>query len=361
MVAFLAINPWLLYWGLLPVSDFLFADLVIAVFLLLRRKNGKLGWWCIAGLIGAAAYFTKVAGILIVPAVWLGCLRAGAPAYGLRGEWKRAMAITLPILAAFATWTVWAQRHRAELEHSVMWYYTDYIAFHVKNGGLSAMPEIVQANLLSFLGIAGNSVLYNLADSVPGRFIAIVILAGAISGTCRLIRRTGSIEYPLFCAFLLTVLLVWNFSPNVRLAAPAMPLLAMGLWEEAAHVASLIRHAAQSAQMSNRVAARVMVATVLGAVACAVVLNIHSIFAGLPELIQADRTAHARQRSTFEWCRRFLPSSAVVMANNDTLLYLSTGLSAVRAVPDSVVFTGAIPPARSRHLLIWMISSANSA
>jgi hypothetical protein len=331
MTAFLAINPWLLYWGLLPIADFFFASLVIAVFLLLRKTAQTTLWWGAIGLLCAAAFLTKLAGILILPAICLGCLRAG------RILWKRILVVTIPGIVAFAGWTLWAQLHRSPVEHSVMWYYTDYAALF-RNGGLPALPQIAQTNLLSLIMLAGDSVLYNLSESMLGRFAAVILLAATISGTRRLIRRTGSVEYPLFCGLLAVLLVVWIFSPNVRLAAPLMPLLAMGLWEEGEHIAHLIALSRNSKKSSDRMAAQLIRVGLVAGIAAAAFLNVRYIVVTIPQLLQADRVASVEERSVFAWCKQFLPASAVVMANNDTLLHLSTGLKAVRAVPDSVAF-----------------------
>ncbi len=321
MVAFLAINPWLLYWGLLPIADFFFATLILAVFLLFRKH------WATAGLLAAAAALTKVAGILILPALLF-----------TKPRTRRSLLIAVPIVVAFAAWTLWAQSHRSHLDHSVMWYYTDYLGFYLKNNGLAALPDIAPTNLTSLIMLAGNSVLQNLSDSMAGRFLSVILFAAAISGTRRLIRRTGSPEYPVFCGLLLLLLIVWNFSPNVRLAAPVMPLLAMSLWEEGAHLATLISRSITSKKLSDRIAAHGIRTAVLAGIALAAFLNVQFIFTGLPALLQADRVQTAEDRALFDWCRKSLPSTAAVMANNDTLFHLTTGLKAVRPVPNSVAF-----------------------
>ena len=77
MAAFLALSPWIIYWATVPFSDYLFAALVAGTFLLLNRRL-----FLAAGLIAAAAYLTKSAGLLIVPAVLIGSVR--------RRDWKSA-------------------------------------------------------------------------------------------------------------------------------------------------------------------------------------------------------------------------------------------------------------------------------
>ena len=328
MMAFLAINPWLIYWALLPITDLLFAALVCAVYWLLRTKPH---WSWTIGFIGAAAYFTKVAGVLIVPAILLGCLLTDR-------NWKRAVVICTPILAAFLSWTAWTQSHRMASDQSIIWYYTDYLGFHVKNGGITALPSILQSNLLAFVMTTGESILFNLGEHMFGTYLAVVILAAAISGTGRLIKRTQEIGYPIFCALHLSLILCWNFSPNVRLASPLMPLVAMGLWEEGVHVAGLIRRSIDSKKSGDRIIAQVFRTAVFGGLVCAAYMNVHFIFRGLPALIESDRIALNAERPVLEWCQKSLPANAFVLANHDTLFHLATGLNGLRAVPNSIAF-----------------------
>jgi hypothetical protein len=328
MVVFLASCPWLVYWALLPTADIIFSLLVAGLFLLLRQHRDDSRWWWVIGGIGAAACLTKVAAILIVPAIWAGGWR---PA-----QWKRSLAITLPMLAAFTGWTLWAALQRAPGANSVLWYYTDYVAFDIKNGGLAALPQIVESNLGSLLATVGNCFFFDLANSLPGRFLAVIILAAWISGVRRMVKRAVAVEYAVFCILLVLLLLVWNFSPNARLLAPALPLLAMGLCAEAEHLAGLIQRAARSLKKADRIAAPVVGAGVAAGWAAALLLNLNFIAHGIPALLDRDRSALARDRNTFEWCKRSLPASSVILANNDTYLYLATGLTSVRAVPSSV-------------------------
>src|ERR1700730_3765952 len=75
LCAFLALSPWIIYWSTIPFSDYLFAALVVATFLILTRAAGSPRWLLAAGMAGSAAYLTKSAGLLIVPAVLIGSFR----------------------------------------------------------------------------------------------------------------------------------------------------------------------------------------------------------------------------------------------------------------------------------------------
>jgi hypothetical protein len=173
---------------------------------------------------------------------------------------------------------------------------------------------------------------------MPGRFLSILVVAAMVTGAVRIVKKTGLIEYPIFCLLLAMTLSVWNFSPSVRLMLPIFPLLAVGLYLEGGVLAQLIRRSVQGKDFGNRVAAYVILAGIV--VGCLYGIRQNSIFIArqIPALLQQSRELTARSREVFRWCRTSLPASAVVLASDDTLVYLYTGRKSVRPVPNSVAF-----------------------
>jgi hypothetical protein len=330
LCAFLALSPWIVYWATVPVSDYLFAALVSGTFWLLNRAPSKRWWFLAAGITAAAACLTKSAGMLIVPAVLAGSFR--------RRDWRSAGIVLVPVLPAIAGWMVWANVHRAASDQPILWYYTDYIGAFLKKGGLRALPDIIPHNLVSIMTAAGSVVIHDLPDSMPGRFVCILIVTAMITGAVRIVKRTGLIEYPVFCLLLALTLSVWNFSPSVRLMLPMFPLLAIGLRLEGGVLAHLIRRSLQGKDWGNRVTAYAILAGIL--LGCFYGIRQNSLFIArqIPALLQQSRQWTARSREVFSWCRASLPSSAVVLASDDTLVYLYTGRKSVRPVPNSIAF-----------------------
>src|SRR5579872_713003 len=325
LCAFLALSPWIIYWATVPFSDYLFAALVAATFLLFNRRL-----FLAAGLIAAAACLTKSAGFLIVPAVLIGGFR--------RRGWRSVGVFLAPVLPAIAGWTLWTNAHRISSDQPILWYYTDYIGAFLKNGGLQALPDIIAHNLMSIMTASGSVVVHSLPDSMPGRFLCILVVAAMVTGAVRIVKRTGLVEYPIFCLLLALTLAAWNFSPSVRLMLPMLPLLAIGLYLEGGVLAALIRRSLQGKDIGNRVAAYVITAAM--AAGCLYGIRQNAIFIAreIPALLQQSRELTARSREVFQWCRTSLPASAVVLASNDTLVYLYTGRKSVRPVPNSVAF-----------------------
>ena len=189
LCAFLALSPWIVYWATVPFSDYLFAALVAGSFCLWNRRL-----FFAAGMVAAAACLTKSAGMLMVPAVLIGTI--------WRRDWRSAGVFLAPVLLAIAGWTLWANGHHVHSDEPILWYYTDYIGAFLKNDGLRALPDILPHNLVSILTACGSVVIHNLPDSMPGRFLSILVVAAMITGAVRIVKRTGLIEYPVFCLLL---------------------------------------------------------------------------------------------------------------------------------------------------------------
>ncbi len=330
LCAFLALSPWIIYWATVPFSDYLFAALVAGTFVILHRASGDWRWLLAAGITAAAACLTKSAGMLIVPAVLIGSF--------WRREWRSAGVFLVPVLPAIAGWTLWANFHRAVSEQPILWYYTDYIGAFLKNGGLRALPDIIPNNLVAIMNASGSVVIQNLPASMPGRFLCVLIAAATVTGAFRIVKRTGLIEYPAFCLLLAVTLSLWNFSPNVRLMLPMFPLLAIGLYLEGGVLAALIRRSLQGKDFGNRAAAYVILAGIVAGCGYGIRQNAMFIAREIPALLEQGREWTARSREVFRWMNASLPSSAVVLASDDTLVYLYTGRKSVRPVPNSVAF-----------------------
>lgn len=332
LCAFLALSPWTIYWATVPVSDYLFTALMAAAFVALHRSAGAPGkaWLAGAALLTSAAFLTKSAGLLIVPAAALGM--------GLRRAWGRLGLYLAMVTPPAAGWLLWTASHRVVTSEPILWYYTDYLGAFFKTGGVAALPEIIPSNLLSMMATVGEAVIHDLSDSLPGRFLSILLLVASVTGAFRIRKRAGRSEYPVFCGLLAATLLIWNYSPNARLMLPLMPLAAMGMYLEGVKFARLLRGAFAGPDRGNRAAAYVIAA---GAAACCIYgvsWNARFLFTGMPAMLEAGRQRNLESRKVLDWCRDELPASSVLLAANDSMVYLYTGLKSVRPVPNSVAF-----------------------
>jgi hypothetical protein len=331
LAAFLALSPWIIYWATVPFPDYLFTALVAGTFVLLHHAQQKSrGWFLAAGVMAMAAYLTKPAGLLLVPAVLIKGFR--------RRDWRSLALFLAPVLPAAAVCTLWANARLTPSDQPILQYYTGYVGAFFKGGALAALPDIIPHNLTSLITALGTAVIQDLPTSMPGRFLCVLIAAAVVSGTVRISKRTGRVEYPVFCLLLALTLSVCYFSPTIRLMLPLLPLLAMGLYAEGAVLIEHIARSVKGQELTNRI-------TAYGITAAAVVgclYGLHSngrfIVHDIPALLQQSREWTVRRREVFRWCRASLPASAVVLASDDTLFYLYTGRKSVKPVPNGVAF-----------------------
>ena len=94
----------------------------------------------------------------------------------------------------------------------------------------------------------------------------------------------------------------------------------------------------QGRDLGNRIAAYVILIAILSGCVYGIRRNALFIAREIPALLQQGRESTARSREVFTWIRTTLPPSAVVLASNDTLVYLYTGRKSVRPVPNSIAF-----------------------
>lgn len=323
LAGFLAMSPMVIYWATVPNADYLFAAVAMAACTALRKTGGR--WLAVAGVLAAAAYLTKAAGIVLVP--------AAAMLLVWRRNWRGLIYFVAPVVPAIGAWTLWERAHRAAMDHPVWWYYTDYVGAFLKNGSLNALPRILSVNSANFIESAGSVVMHDLGESLAGRFVCVLVVAAMVTGAIRLWKRAA--EYPVFCAMLAALLCVWNFSPNVRLMLPLTPLIAAGLYLELRRFGGLVRSALHT-RGSNFVAACVLTAAVTLGWIAAEWRNARFIFETIPTMMARSREQNRRMEPMLAWMRASLPAGSVVLAYPDTVVYLSTGLASVRAVPDSV-------------------------
>ncbi len=324
LAALMAVSPLVIYWAAIPMADYLFAALVMGVFLATGRHA-----WLLAGLLAAAAYLTKSTGLLLVPAIVIALL--------LRRQWRPLATFLLATTPAIAGWLLWSRLHRAPSGHLVLAYYTDYTGYLLRGGGLQALSDIVPANAVTLCTAAGSLFWHDIADSLIGRFLSILVAAVTVTGGVRLARRTGAPEYPLFCALLAAVLCVWNFSPSVRLILPLAPLVVIGVWLEGENFVRLVRQSLATGG-ANRILACVLMAGAMLLAGYALWQNFVFVSQTIPAVMAQSRQKFRDLAQVHAWMRAHLPQSAVVLAADDTLLYLNTGLHAVRPVPNSVAF-----------------------
>lgn len=318
LVAVLALSPWVIFLSTTLMSELAFSAVLLAALIGIERSAAKNSMALLAGLTGAAAYLIKTAALplLLVGPLWL----------AFRRRYRAAAMFFCAMLPAVVWWTVWVRGHITQARDPVSLYYTSYLGYQLYNVSWKDLPLVAWKNLDGvFTGTAG-LVIFDLAKTAWGTFLARFLAIGTITGTARLARRIGATPYHWFAAAYTAILLVWHFPPNERFMLPVFPLLAAGLAVELTHLAGMLNRTAR-ASSGNRVAAAIIMSALAGLVCIGVALNADAVWRQFPEIISQHRAVLASNRAAFNWIARNAPEGNFY-ACDDPVFFLYTGLHA---------------------------------
>lgn len=311
-----ALNPFVALAGASLLSELPFSILLLLALALVERARDprRPAWLAIAaGALGAAAFLTRSAGVVLLAAAPL--------AFALRRQFHRAALFAGAMLPVVAGWFLWAHVHRSS---AVSAYYTDYLGYYWQDVAARDLPGMAWRNLDSLLTSLGSLLVFgtNL------RNIAWLLAAAALAGVVRLSRREGVNSFHLFTGFYLLLLVFWNYMPDQRFLLPVYPVLLAGFLAELKNIGRTIPARART------VAAVVFLAIVAWQTAFA-------FGKVLPAFLEAHRARRERLLAIHERARAALPSNATLLAYRDPLVWLSTGRRAERlVVPPSLLYRG---------------------
>jgi hypothetical protein len=302
------------------LSAGLMSDLVFSVALLAamqaiesadRSTRRALG----AGALAAVAYLIKTAALPLAIAgpLWL----------ALRKKYRAAALMFGAMLPAIAAWTFWSRAHMTHAHDLVSLYYTNYLGYQIYNVGWRDLPVVIWKNLDGvFCGIA-ELLIFDVAKSAWGMYLARFLGIVVIAGTVRFARRAGMTPYHWFALGYAAILVVWHFPPNNRFLLPLFPLLLAGLATELANLARVIRNEWPRGRANKLVVAGI--ATGLAGISyIAIVWNIRALRHEIPTAIAQHRTVLASNRMAFAWIAQHVPAGSFY-AYDDPVFYLYTG------------------------------------
>jgi hypothetical protein len=313
-MALLGLSPYMGLFGTRMFSEIPFTALVLATLILARRTGDKA--ILAAAVAAGAAYLTRTAGIALVASVllWL----------AWRRDFRRAKlfaAVTLPVVAG---WGIWTATHRTSHDLTLI-YYTDYLGFQFANVGWDNLMVVLWKNFDQILYGMGALVMPKVIENLPFKILTQVIAAAMISGVVRLARKGILVDYALFSAFSVAILLVWHYPATERFVLPMFPLLAQGLVAEGEHLWTMLRPAFRHKDMGQRIAGFLFGGAVAAICLFAFALQVYVSFFFMPETAAAKRVQMTARRADYQWMAANLPSSATVLSYDDPLLYLYTG------------------------------------
>jgi len=330
LLVLVALNPYIVLFSTRLLSELWFTAALIGVLLLVERgaRRGAAPAWVLgAGLLGGAAYLTRTAGIVLL---------LSAPAYlWLRRERAKAAWFAAAMLPAIGGWAAWVRLHRTPTADPALIYYLDYVRYQFYNVNLQNLPVVVWRNLDEVVWGLGSLVLPKIIGSAVLKVFTYVIAAAMASGVIRMLRAGRAIHYSMFAAISILMLAVWHYPPNERFVLPLSALAFAGLLTEMEYLAGAIRQAIrESKDRGSRVAAAVMAGCAIVASAGCAGLQAYVGLSMMPRSAAEQRFERLEYRATYAWIRNSLAGDAVVIADNDPVLYLYTGRRSIcRPVP----------------------------
>jgi hypothetical protein len=300
------------------MPELLFTALLLASVILAERAclPGVSRWVAIfGGICGALALVTKSAAAPLI--------LTGPLCFALRKQYIKGALFLAPILAAMAGWQWWVAGHVSSARDLVTLYYTNYLGFQIYNVPLRDLPLVAWHNLDAFLMGAGRLLTFDVPFG--SKHLERVVAVAAITGTIRLVRRTGMLQYPVLALGMSAVLMVWHFPPDQRFVFPLYPLLLAGLWTELSNIGRALKIAWAKPAFADRSAALAGAAVLAGFGLFIAFTSLFGLFSFLPGLFSTYRTDFQARRPAYEWIARNTPRDANVYAYDDPLLFLYAG------------------------------------
>jgi hypothetical protein len=311
----LAINPYLILFGVTPFSEVLFTCFVLMT-LLLAEGNG-IRWMILAGIAATAAYLTRTAGIALLIAI---------PAWLL---WKRrrgdALGFILTMLPGIAAWSIWSRSVMDKSADRTVIYYVDYLRYQFINVGLDNLAVVVWKNFDQALYGIGSLILPKVVDTSLVKILTEALAVAAISGVVRLVREGKMVSYALFGLVSVVILILWHFPPTERFVLPLLPLVVAGLVRELEQLAANIRAGFRHKDRSQRVAAGLFGSAMGALLGAAVVLQCFVTFSFLDQSAQQKRAKLQDLKQAYTWISANLPPDARILSYDDPLMFLYTG------------------------------------
>lgn len=323
LVALLAVNPYVMWFGTFMFSDVFFTCWLLAT--LLAAGRGGVRMALLAGLLGGCAYLSRTTGIALLISV---------PAWmAWRREWRRAAAFMAGMLPAVIGWMIFMRAHALHTNDATLIYYTDYIRYLMQSN-LHDLPVMLWKNIDQILYAMGSMVLPRIYDPLPLKILTQVLAVGMLAGTVRLMRRGFGVFYGLFALVSVGFLLACDFPSTERYIVPLYPLLLAGLLCEVEHLISAFKIAFRHKDFSQRAAAGAFSCVVAAVMVGALGMQLFMSFVFLQDSLD-DKLAKLRdQKIAYKWIAANLPDSAKIFSYDDPLLYLYTGRQGIHSSID---------------------------
>jgi len=308
----LAINPVVVMFSTLMMSELLFCVLLSATILAAERDQPVR-----AGFLGGLAFITRTAALpllLTVPLVYL-----------FRRRFREASYSFLAMFAWVAGWLLWAHAYRLHSTDPLVLFYTDYLAFYRQDVSLSEIPALAWDNVGWAVKAIGELFIFDEGTGFLTVTMDRLLTIAAVIGIVRVVRSGRFTQFTAFGTLYVVQFLVWNYPPNSRFLLPLVPLLYAGLASEAKHLFEIIAAAFRKPQLADRGVAAVISLLLASVAAYGLYLCYFGSFLFLPQAYRQHQFALNGNQDAYSFIKQSVPVDARVLSYSDPLTYLYTG------------------------------------
>lgn len=327
----LACNSLVLLFGAMIMADLWFSTALLACVLCAERAafaDHGYRYALLAGVLAAVAFLTKSSGLPLLASLPICFL--------LRRQYRRAALSFAPVFAAVASWNLWVRAHVSHSSDLVSLYYTSYLGYYLRGLTWHNFLHVVSINTRLLFSSLRGLFLVGAGDSPFEVILCSVAIFAGVLGVAQFVKRTGCWQYPAFAAIYLVQLIVWNPILTSRLLFPLLPLLLAGIATQITD-ALVPASADGSGWRLNRTASIAIVGLLAPLFLLVGVASCGAVLRSVPNSLAQGRRETARNLGAYQWISAHTPATAAFVADDDGLLYLYTGRSAVRQIMPAVV------------------------
>lgn len=302
------------------------------------ERTPSVGWAAVAGAVAGLSVGMRTIGVAVVVGVVLHLL--------LGRRWKAAAVAALTGAAASLPW-LWplltdllhppASRASVPVgwQHTLSFYasYTRDWSTSLPNWTLRRL--VFTSNTLHLLLAPG---LYLLTPLATGRALLALLWGTPLTvlswtGTWILFRRHGRKALHAIFAIYAAILVMWPYPP-LRMLLPMEVLWFAGL-VQILRLLWVERLPAPASHTRSARGSKVLLQALTVAMLAPVAVNLcWSVPATIHREVQVEAALLEKKRQAYAWIRAHTPPEAIILADNDVLLYLYTGRPSVRPLTD---------------------------
>lgn len=334
VAAWMAVNPYVIFLSTcllteMPMLALLWLSMRAAA--LAERRDSQAAAMA-AGLAAGAAFLFRTAAAPMIAAlvIW----------FILRGKRRMALgcaAIALPVAAG---WVAWAQLHRVQTADPQLIFYLDYTRHWVNHVDETGLLPLIEANLAALVLSLGKLLWFDTGAWPALVYARTGVLVAAVAGSFALLRNGVSMLH-LFSWGYAGLIVVWNFTPNERLALPLLPLLLAGAIEAGRRAVEDARSFLRRPAWAQKVGGTAIVFVIGSVMAAMLAMGFEGLTGQMASTPERERGRNALLEPVAEQARRQVGTGEAILAFQEGRTAFLTGRPSIGLpLPTALGYSG---------------------